>query len=212
MVCDKTLKGDAAYIEHMQKAHGTNSPDQAMGITKLKADNLPKDVPVVVVDKDAPPSAEFMEMAKLMDVPVPDAAPSVQPPKTTGVVSEGSSPAPVVPSSKPLVLKYRFEGNCGICNSPVRTIMLKANGKLIATAYCLTHEELVQLEVAPIGKDLTEPERITIEENVKDLREEGKKHEPKRRRTFIRSNAPVSSKVRVAGLPKTDEVSVPNNA
>lgn len=132
------------YIKHMETAHNNMTQGEALGMEKAKEQNIPKDVPVVPLDKNAPPSAEFEEIAKMMD----------QKPKTNHVVPNQSPisvpSAQIKKEPKPIELKYRYEGDCERCNTPVRTIMVEVNARLFAIAYCLIHEEVKQTEVRPI--------------------------------------------------------------
>lgn len=149
MIDGLTFKGDEAYLRHMEQAHGSSSPDQAMGVAKAKERNLPKDAPAVVLDKDAPPPDDFMEIAKMMDQPQqapPPTPPAPQP------VEKVVAPVITKATPRPLVLKYRFEGDCPTCNAPIRTIMVNANEKTFAMAYCLTHETVEQREVYPLDE------------------------------------------------------------
>lgn len=147
MVCSMVLKGDQAYLSHMQSAHGTSSPDKAMGVQKAKEQNLPKDIPVVVTGKDVPPSAEFMEMAKMMDQPS-----TVVPPVTVEPVKLVAQPV-ITQEKKPIVLKYKYEGACPECDTPIRTIIAKTLGKTIAIAYCLDHEQVKEREVHSLDEE-----------------------------------------------------------
>ena len=161
--CDPATmhKGDAAYLAHMQSAHGGMTPGQAMNQQKAIDQNIPKEIPLV---KDAPPSKEFMEIAQMMDQPQQSTTPSR--PAAGTLLQMQKSPPPVVQEIraeeskslqeeyKPITLKYKYEGNCKICNVPVRTIMVKVGNRLFATAYCLMHEELIQIEVHPIREEI----------------------------------------------------------
>lgn len=205
LICNQTLKGDAAYMNHMETFHGTTSPDQAMGVQRSKNANIPKDAPAVVLSKDAPPPDEFMEIAKMMDSPAPATPPVTSTP--AGTVSTFSPPAGG--PKKELTLKYKYEGNCDIHNVPIETIVIEMDRIWIANAYCLMcHEVKKQISVSPIDQ----PIRVTIDETVKEIREEGKDNEPKKRRAFIRNNATLPSKMRSTRLPEADKTSVPSNA
>lgn len=141
-VCDPPLmvKGDQAYLSHMQTIHGGMTAGQAIEQKKVIEQNVPKEIPL---NKDTPPSQEFMEIAKMMDQPRQNLAPVIKPAMDSPVLTNARD-------KKPVLLKYRYEGNCEICNTPVRTIMVEINAHLFAVAYCLTHEEVKQIEVHPI--------------------------------------------------------------
>jgi hypothetical protein len=157
-ICNITCKGDDAYIVHMQTVHETSSPDQAMRKQKAIDANIPKDVPVVMLDKEAPPSQEFAEIAAMLDTPHPEGPRPVQ--KPSPPVQEEAKVSRPIPQEerKSIRLKYKYEGNCGICNAPIRTIMVQVDNRLFATAYCLTHEELLQIEVHPIKDSVESPD------------------------------------------------------
>jgi len=148
IICGETIKGDMVYINHMETVHGTSSPDKALATQKSIASNVPK----IVLDKNAPPPPEFAEIAAMMDNPLPSTPvpPPIVPPVVTAQATVPSGRTGQQEGKNKIVLKYRYEGNCPTCNAPVRTIILNANGKTIATAYCLTHEEIEQREVHPI--------------------------------------------------------------
>lgn len=158
-VCEPslTLKGDQAYLSHMQSVHADFTSIQGMQQKQIIDQNIPKEIPL---NKDALPSPEFMEVAKMIDKPIesqPNPILSSKPATTPLVIL-----ADVQGEKKPITLKYRYEGNCSVCNTPVRTIMAKANGKTIAIAYCLTHEQIEEKEVFPLDKS-TEDKHITIQ-------------------------------------------------
>lgn len=140
MVCMASIK-DSAFPQHMQSIHGGMTQAEAIQVEK----NIPKQQLPVVLDKDTPPSDEFMEIAKMLDKP-----------KEVPPVSVTASKAPVRTENvrqeepKPLELKYQWIGNCPTCNTPVKTITLKAKGQTVCVAYCLTHQELQQREVADL--------------------------------------------------------------
>lgn len=218
MICNQTIKGDQAFLQHMQNMHGTNSPDQAMATTKAIEQNIPKDIPAIPLDKDAPPSPEFEEMARMMDSP--------QPPAPTPPVEKREAPAfPLPPqqeAKKPIILKYRYEGVCPNCNTSVRTIMLRVNNRLFATAYCLTHEEIKQIEVHPIeepsyyssAKNEQDVERLIGHIEIhKELDAVGKemKSNGKRSKSRVGNHAAVQTTVQSAGVQQSDQPSVPSN-
>lgn len=153
MVCSMVLKGDQAYLSHMQSAHGTSSPDKAMGVQKAKEQNLPKDIPVVVTGKDVPPSAEFMEMANLMDKQQVDKSNTTVPVKMGQIVEYEEKNPIILQEKKPIILKYKYEGNCPECDTPIRTIIAKTLGKTIAIAYCLDHEQVKEREVHSLDEE-----------------------------------------------------------
>lgn len=75
------------------------------------------------------------------------------------------------PKVKPLQLKYTYEGNHS-CGNTVKTIMINAGEKLIASGYCLNCDETVsQIEVQPINNPKIEPipEPATVPEVVKTV-------------------------------------------
>lgn len=163
-ICNQTLKNDALYLDHMQKVHGTTSPDKAMAEQKLKEENLPQQQ---IVSKDVPPSPEFMEIAQMMDnpsLPPMDAKPTSQ--------ASGKQLPLEERESKPLELRYQWIGECPQCHTPIRTIIIKPGDKCVVVAYCLSHNEVEQREVplleptektAPVGQEGgVNDERTTI--------------------------------------------------
>src|SRR5882724_3834278 len=156
IICGETIKGDMVYINHMETVHGNSSPDKALATQKSIASNVPK----IVLDKNAPPPPEFAEIAAMMDNPLPSTPvpPPIVPPVVTAEATVPSGHTGQQEGKNKIVLKYRYEGNCPTCNEPVRTIMLKANGKTIAIAYCLSHEEIEQREVHPIEEETDAPD------------------------------------------------------
>lgn len=142
MICDKTIKEDQ-FPRHMQMAHGTLSQSEAMA----QAGNVSQQAPAapVPLDKEAPPSSDFMEVAKMLD-----SAPTPPPAVTKEMRVSANTPQQV--EVKPLVLKYKWEGSCKDCVTPVRTVVVKAKGQTVAVALCLTHGELEQREVDDLEK------------------------------------------------------------
>ena len=100
--------------------------------------------------------------------------------------------------------------------------MTMGEGRLFATAYCLTDEDLEQIEVAPIPvkqnkitkEELARPETIIIENNdhvepiiITNKRKAGvKKHG--RHKSIIQHNAPVQTTVHATGLRDRHQASV----
>lgn len=129
----------------MQKQHPEG---QVAAVQKQKAikKNVPKtqDLPPGIKPDDLP-TPEFMEtmaeIAKEQDKPAVEAPVKPEVPPT---------PAPEI---KPLLLTYKYEGNCNICNTPINTIMVEVKGALVAVAYCISHKQLKTIEVQPIEKE-----------------------------------------------------------
>lgn len=173
ILCSETLKGDNAYLAHMQTVHSATQ--------QAKEKNLPKDIPAVVLDKDAPPSDEFMEIAKMMDKPTPPPNP---------VQLKPVPPAPVIQQqTKPIILKYKYEGTCEKDNTPIKTIMVEVAGQLVANGYCMNCDEVKkQINVHPIEDTLNQE----IKELVKERKEA--KNE-KRSKPVVRDNSPLQTAV-----------------
>lgn len=131
---------EAKYQQHMASVHGGSQ-----AVAKAIEQNTPK-----IINRDDPPPPDFMEIAKMMDSKPSQPETPVAKPEPTVVSGKQQQGEQEI---KPLQLKYKWDGNCPTCNSPVRTIVLKANGKTIAVAYCLTHEEVEQREVYPLDSD-----------------------------------------------------------
>lgn len=204
LICNKSVK-DSMFPQHMQSVHG--------GMTQSEAIMAEKNIPQqpqspIVLSKETPPSADFMEVAEMLDKPKLQAPPPVPNRAADSIVNEK------VEEKKPLILKYRWEGNCEKCNSPIRTIMTQVEGRLFATAYCLTHEDLEQIEVAPIPikenkitkETLKRVETVVIEndDTVKPIitvRKEVKRH-AKRPKSFIQHKTPLQGPVSASGLQR----------
>jgi hypothetical protein len=148
------------YIPHMQDVHGTISSGEAMNMANAKKQNLPKQAPVIL-DKDTPPPPEFLEMAKMMD----QKTKPTLPPAANIEVNTSTREQPRQEEKQPLVLKYQWTGTCPTCNTPVKTITLKAKGQTVCVAYCLTHNEITQREVADL-------EEKTSKDGIYDNHEE----------------------------------------
>jgi hypothetical protein len=142
------------YAEHMATVHQGKSQLESIRQQKEIEDNVPKIIPL---SKDAPLDPEFAQMVQAMDAPKP---PEVIP----------MNPALIKPTitseSKPLKLKYIWEGNCPQDNTPVRTVITKVDGRWFASAFCISHETIDQREVTPIDAQLGR-----MEQSIKDIRE-----------------------------------------
>lgn len=148
MICSKSVKEDQ-FVRHMETAHGTASQSEAMA----REGNIPKQAPVVL-DKEAAPSSDFMEVAAMLDAtpPVPE--------KVKQVVQETQRPAPVA-EPKRLVLRYKWEGECKECSTQIRTVVVKAKGQTVVVALCLMHGEIQQREVADLEQDVQEDKTVS---------------------------------------------------
>lgn len=173
MICSRSVREDQ-FPQHMISVHGTTSQSEAMG---NQAQIPPKQAPIVL-NKETPPSDEFLQMANDIDKkqeqpktpnpPVVTAHPSVE------LTSGG-------PKSEPIVLKYKYEGNCNTCNVPIRTIVVKAKGQTVAVALCLTHGEVQQREVPSLESEPTHAKLTfqTKEESVRQMLEPERKEAKK---------------------------------
>lgn len=158
MLCEKSVKEDQ-FVRHMETAHGALSQSEAMA----REGNIPKQQAPVVLDKEAAPTSDFMEVAQMLD-----AAPTpVKPPAPKPSVIANIKPV----SAPPLVLKYRWEGDCKECSTPIRTVVVKAKGQTVAVALCLTHGEMEQREVANLEEcePLAKFDPSITENQLKDM-------------------------------------------
>lgn len=164
MACTPPTNWDTEeeYKDHLVSFHGTTSADEAMKLERAKKQNTPVDLPPGIL-VTAAPTPEFtktmqeIERAKASQQTPPPTPASNLPPKV---------------EPKPLVLKYRFDGNCPKCNNPVRTIVNKFDNKLIANAYCMFCDETIQqIPVEPIANDMIQ----TLLGIEKEQKEEKKK-------------------------------------
>jgi hypothetical protein len=145
MACDPTISlPEKQYGKHMQDRHGGLSQSEAMQQQK----NIPKQQTPIALDKAAPPTDDFMEVAKMLDKPKEVPPVSVTAPKAPARTESFRQE-----ERKPLILKYRWEGNCEKCNVPVRTVVVKAKGQTVAVALCLDDGEVEQREVADLEDD-----------------------------------------------------------
>ena len=130
---------DKEYKDHLVTFHGTDSPDEALKMERLKKANSPK-LPLGV-PPEAAPTAEFtktmqeIERAKVSQVTPPPIPASIVPPKI-----------------EPIRLTYKYEGQHS-CGNKVNTLELDANGKHFVIAYCLICQTQVEIrEVANLSK------------------------------------------------------------
>lgn len=158
-ICDQTLKGDQAYLQHMQSEHGTTSTSKALAKDKAIKQNVPRSVPI---GKDIPPTDEFMEVAKQIDLkpPIVRSEVSTSPP----VHSSGTQQQEV----KPLELKYKWEGDCPKCNGEITTLEVPIEDNLIAIAYCIRDRKQVEYKkVIPLNKYDIAKKTNTLEQREK---------------------------------------------
>jgi hypothetical protein len=150
------------YPEHMATVHSGKTQLEALQQEKEIEQNIPKVIPLEIpLDPNAPLPPEFAEVVAMID-----AGPK---PKTLQQLPETK---PVEP--KPLKLKYVWEGNCPTCNTSVRTIVTKIDGRWFVSAFCISHETIDQREVTPLEEKIqfkvldTGPERATGEDCLKE--------------------------------------------
>lgn len=230
MIDGITLKSDALYLKHMQENHGTQSPDQAMMQEKAKEQNLPKQQPVIL-DPNAPPSPEFMEVAQMMDQttkPLQEREESTSSFPSSSVNPVGVNPRPLIirpnlvtkEGPRPLILKYRYEGDCDKCLSPIRTVIIKAKGQTVAVAFCLEHGELQQKEVQALEEvkiELFTPDLDKMHKDhnefikTTDKRKRVKKHARRSKSKFLGENA-VQGTLPDSRLPEGSGENLPNQS
>lgn len=145
MVCGKSIK-DSMFPQHMQSVHGGMSQNEAINAEK----NIPVPQSPIVLDKDAPPSPEFMEMAKMLDgKPEPKKDPPVAHSSVGASTDEQSGTRPQLREDtiKPIKLEYRYSGQCKDCKNNVETLIVKVKGQTVAVAFCTRHGQLAEREV-----------------------------------------------------------------
>lgn len=162
MICGENCKNDQDYLNHMQTAHSGKSQLEAMNEEKLKKQNTP---PIVPLQKDAPLPPEFEAIVNEIDNPVPQEPPKSSPPVNKLLDQSGGEP-------KKLELKYKWEGRCPTCNTEVRTVITKVDGRWFAGAFCLSHEIVEQREVTPLEGKIGN--RLLISDLTPAIREEVK--------------------------------------
>lgn len=148
MVCGKSVK-DSMFPQHMQGVHGGMSQSEAMMAEK----NIPNPQIPIVLDKDAPPSDDFMEVAAMLDKPKETPSEELKKKLVNPFI-------PKVEEKDPITLKYKYEGTCPKCNTPIKTVVIKPGSKWFAVAFCLDHEEITQQEVTPLIKEELVMEKI----------------------------------------------------
>lgn len=142
LICNKSVK-DSMFPQHMQFVHSGMTQSEAIATEK----NMPNPQIPIVLDKDAPPSDDFMEVAKMLDKPK-DVPPVPSPVKKT--------PARSVPSAqeerkpKEIKLEYKYSGECADCLIPVETLVVKVKGQTVTVAFCTKHGQLKEREVADL--------------------------------------------------------------
>jgi hypothetical protein len=198
MVCSQTLKGDAAYAEHMTIHGGSVATGKA----------IEQNIPKIPVGKDIPPSQDFMELAAMMDTqpaPTTIAPPDAKP-------SSAMNGKQLQEESK-LELRYQWVGNCKLCHTPVRTIMVKIGNEMAVVALCLTHNEVEQ-RIVPSLDPPTENKEVKTsvsakqpEGTEKEVNSNGTEDRP-----LVQPDASLQNKVRPARLPKTRKPSSVHNS
>ncbi|MCK9371065.1 hypothetical protein M0R04_14230 [Candidatus Dojkabacteria bacterium] len=130
---------DKDYENHMATVHGGVTQLEGIKQEKSKKQDIPK---LVALDKEAPIPPEIQEVLQAIDNP------KKEEPKPVA-----EKPAEVNQEPKKLELKYKWEGNCPQCSTPVRTVITKIDKRWFASAMCLTHEVLEQREVTPLEEN-----------------------------------------------------------
>lgn len=98
------------------------------------------------IKKELPPSP-----------PVEPSATEKEAPKGAVVEYEGTPPMIV----KPLVLTYRWDGSCPVCNTEVKTIDVDLGEEWVVVAFCIAcNKKLKQQEVLPLPKPDPVPEPV----------------------------------------------------
>lgn len=196
MVCGKSVK-DSMFPQHMQSVHGGMSQSEAIIAEK----NIPNPQIPIVLDKDAPPSDDFMEVAAMLDKPKETSSEELK----KKLVNPFTPKVERERKPKEIKLEYKYSGECQECLVPVETLVVKVKGQTVTVAFCTKHGQLKEREVADLEKDceplftfdppISEKEADSMMENlVKPMREEIRR-EGKRKRVKQRSKSIVQSKV-----------------
>lgn len=160
MVCSASIK-DTQFVTHMNSVHGGLSQSEAMQAEK----NIPKPQAPIVLDKEAPPSDEFMEVAKMLDEkpkeapPVPSTAPKASA-RSVLAVQEERKPLPIT-------LEYNYTGECPKCFISLKTVIVHTAGKCFAVAICMNHGQLKEREVVDLEEDLIKRVEKAMDKNPK---------------------------------------------
>lgn len=196
MVCGRSVK-DSLFPMHMQNIHSGMTQAEAIAVEK----NIPNQQAPIVLDKEAPPTESFMEVAKMLD--------KKPEPKKDPPVSSIVADTPMVKLEqevKPIKLEYKYSGQCKDCRGEVATLVVKVKGQTVAVAFCNSHGQLAEQEVDDLDKKYKSPipaafiPSIWENETTKDLenrlkRKEVKKHAKQRSKSFVQHKAPVQSSV-----------------
>lgn len=208
MVCSQTLKGDAAYAKHMEQHGGSVATGKA----------IEQNIPKIPVGKDIPPSDEFMELAKQIDskpshpLPMPPTEESSLKGASLDAQPEGKKL-----ESKPLRVKYKYEGNCPECGKPVDTLEVIIADKCAVIAWCALHSQVGFQTLDPIYKDEPEvkwPPEYLEEQNAsvdKFNKEQEVKSNGTKDRFELLADAPILDTVRSRRMRKADKKSSVHN-
>lgn len=117
--CNQEFPSSKSFEEHKASGHTT---------TGISLDPF---TPVVKIPKGSEPNKEFLEAVKRIE---------------EKEESKIETPAPEVskPTTKPIVLKYVFTGDCPTHAVTVDTIVVEASGKCFAIAICPVDKEQLQ--------------------------------------------------------------------
>ena len=146
MVCNASVK-ENLFPQHMASVHAGLSQSEAMAQEK----NIPVQQSPIVLDKEAPPSQEFMEVAKMLDE---KSKPSPTPPVVqSSQKNEVEHVSEWQEELKPIKLEYRYSGQCEKCRVPVETLVVTVKGQTVAVAFCIKHGQLAEREVADLEEE-----------------------------------------------------------
>lgn len=169
LICNASIK-DSQFPIHMQSVHGGLSQSEAIVAEK----NIPTQQSPIILDKDAPPSDDFMEVAQMLDKPK-EAPPVPKPVETT----PARNVSLVQEEPKPIKLEYRYSGQCKDCRIGVETLVVKVKGQTVAVAFCTRHGQLAEREVADL-KEIVLPKQSKEEiEIIKTFNEKYDKNQRK---------------------------------
>ena len=119
-----------------------------------------------LIPKEALPTPEFLEMVQRIETPLKVTKPSTTDDSDVIMVDTPAGPVPLprakvdgappfppkpeeVKQTEPIVLEYRFSGDCRKHNIPVSTITFDYKGETVCSAYCEQCKKNVFSRVVP---------------------------------------------------------------
>lgn len=213
--------------------HQGQTPGQAVRQDMAIKKNIPQNAPITL-DPNAPPSAEFEQMAQAMDNPKPQIQPKpISPPPDQLTRTAAFSPQEEVKikDKRPLHLTYKWEGQCGQCSNTCKTIVVKNT----AIAWCMNcDEQRASKEIHPIEENInllnengikmaeeirkhsieSKPYEVTKEKMLEPVEERKVKNGTRKRSkpVVIQHKAPLQDEVPASRLQPINRESVPSQS